>query len=199
MLQFAKLPAGGQHFFAWRLALDLGGYGESMHMIQELAQPVATEEYCPSDSELAIVVLNYNTVDPLRDCLRSVMASRTDIRYQVYVVDNASTDGSREMVRAEFPNVHFIISTTNVGYSTGNNMALRRLGFGVDGGSVPRAKLPRYVLLLNPDTLIPSNALSDMVSFLDTHPQIGVAGPRAFAVLMAVWIGPAAGAFQRPR
>jgi GT2 family glycosyltransferase len=131
----------------------------------------------PSDLDLAIVVLNYNTADLLRDCLRSVFASDTSLHYAICVVDNASTDGSAAMVQAEFPAVHLIENRANCGFSAGNNVGLRWFGFGVEGLSDARPTA-RYALLLNPDTRVPPTALREMVRFMDAHPQIGVAGPR---------------------
>ncbi len=128
--------------------------------------------------ELAIVILNFNTVDLLRNCLRSLVDAQNDLSCSVCVVDNASSDGSPEMVRAEFPSVHLIVNSTNVGYSTGNNIGLRWLGFGQANRDVSPCDLPSYVLLLNPDTVVAPNALAEMVSFLDDRPEIGVAGPR---------------------
>lgn len=127
--------------------------------------------------ELAIVILNYNTKDLLRDCLRSVFASDTTLRYHVCVVDNASTDGSVEMVQREFPAVHLIANRVNSGFSSGNNDGLRWFGFGADtrGEDAPVA---RYALLLNPDTLVPPTSLAAMVRFMDERPIVGVAGPR---------------------
>lgn len=127
--------------------------------------------------DLAVIILNYNTRDLLRDCLRSLQAEGSSLRVAVYVVDNASSDGSAEMVAAEFPAVHLIANRANIGYSAGNNVALRRLGFGQAPPLLP-AKLPRYALLLNPDTVVPPSALAAMVRFMDDHPQIGAAGPR---------------------
>lgn len=137
----------------------------------------------PSDLDLAIVILNYNTVDLLRDCLRSVFAGDGSIRFHVCVVDNASTDGSVAMVETEFPAVHLIMNRVNRGFSTGNNDGLRWFGFGAGTGTdsaagEPAAHLARYALLLNPDTLVPPVALGAMVRFMDERPQIGVAGPR---------------------
>lgn len=128
--------------------------------------------------DLAIVILSYNTVHLLRECLRSVYAAQTALRYVVYVVDNASADGSAEMVRAEFPEARLIVNRTNIGYSAGNNQALRGLGFcaGTPGDGAP--VLPRFVLLLNPDTLVPPAALEAMVRFVEERPRVGVAGPR---------------------
>lgn len=133
-----------------------------------------TNAVAGGELDLAIVILNYNTRDLLADCLRSVLASDTALRYQVCVVDNASTDGSAEMVAAEFPTVHLIASRVNKGFSAGNNEGLRWFGFG-EAGREARA---RYALLLNPDTIVPPTALAEMVRFMDEWPKAGVAGPR---------------------
>ncbi len=115
--------------------------------------------------DLSIVIVNYNTRDLLRDCLRSVLASEGSLTYEVIVVDNCSTDGSAEMVRQEFPVVQLIASPVNGGYAYANN-----LGF--------REAQGRYLLLLNPDTVLPPTALGDMLRFMDEHPEAGVAGPK---------------------
>ena len=80
------------------------------------------------------------------------------------------------MVRGEFPEVELLANAANVGYSAGNNVAMRALGFEQPAVSVQ--SVPRYVLLLNPDTVLPPTALAQMVRFMDDHPTIGVAGPR---------------------
>lgn len=126
--------------------------------------------------DLGIVILNWNTRDYLRRCLETVYASQGDFRYQVIVVDNASTDSSAEMVKAEFPQAHLIESAINGGYPYGNNLGLRALGFGA-AGQVD-ANAPRYALLLNPDTEVPQDALAAMVRFMDGRPDVGVAGPK---------------------
>ncbi len=129
--------------------------------------------------DLAIVILSYNTAVLLRNCLRSLMANTGNLHTQVCVVDNASTDGSAEMVRTEFPSVKLIVNQTNIGYSAGNNVALRWFGFEeLTMASATAAKLPRYALLLNPDTLVPPTTLAEMLIFMDAHPEIGAAGPR---------------------
>jgi GT2 family glycosyltransferase len=125
--------------------------------------------------DLGIVIVNYNVRDLLRDCLASVFDSRGDFRFEVCVVDNASSDGSAEMVAAEFPQVR-LVRTENRGYAAGNNLGLREFGFG-DGSAGDETK-PAYVLLLNPDTLLPPSALADMLAFLHDRPQAGIAGPR---------------------
>jgi N-acetylglucosaminyl-diphospho-decaprenol L-rhamnosyltransferase len=137
-----------------------------------VAAQTGTPDGAPLD--LAIVILNYNTRNLLRNCLRSLQLQPPGLRTSVCVVDNASSDGSAAMVRQEFPAVHLIVNQANIGYSAGNNVGLRRFGF----GRTPAARTPRYALLLNPDTLVPPGALAAMVRFMDERPQVGVAGPR---------------------
>jgi GT2 family glycosyltransferase len=130
--------------------------------------------------DLAIVIVNYNTCDLLRDCLQSVYASRGSFTYDVCVVDNASPDQSVQMVRREFPQVHLIANNDNAGYPRANNQGLRHFGF-VNVGEPARVAaecLPRFALLLNPDTVVPPQAFCDMIGFLTSHPHAAVAGPR---------------------
>ncbi|GAB4516327.1 MAG: glycosyltransferase family 2 protein [Anaerolineae bacterium] len=130
-------------------------------------------------TDLAIIIVNYNTRDLLRECLRSVYASRGELSYVVYVVDNASTDGSAAMVRAEFPQARVIESPVNGGFAYANNLGLKALGFPPEGGVVEAPhRLPRYVLLLNPDTVLPPGALAEMMAFMDARPSAGVVGPK---------------------
>ncbi|MGQ9887445.1 MAG: glycosyltransferase family 2 protein [Aggregatilineales bacterium] len=126
--------------------------------------------------DLGIVILNWNTRDLLARCLETVLASDGDITCRVIVVDNASSDGSADMVRQRFPGVELIASPVNGGYSYGNNLGLRALGF--HGPGRVDADAPRYALLLNPDTEVPPDALCAMVRLMDARPQIGVAGPK---------------------
>jgi len=150
------------------------------------AQPRDAQQWDPEQKgksaknalDLAIVILSYNTVELLRHCLRSLLASTGDFCMQVCVVDNASNDGSPAMVRAEFPDVHLIANQANVGYSAGNNAGLRWFGLGKPVVAAELTQLPRYALLLNPDTLLPPTALAEMLAFMDEHPTVGVAGPR---------------------
>lgn len=126
--------------------------------------------------DLLVVILNYNTRELLHNCLRTVLNSSNSLQTTVCVVDNASKDGSAEMVQGEFPAVELIANVRNVGYSAGNNDAMRAFGFG--DRSIAAEMLPRYVLLLNPDTLVHPDTLERMVAFMDANPKIGVAGPR---------------------
>jgi GT2 family glycosyltransferase len=141
-------------------------------------QEMRTESSVGQALDLAVVVLNYNTRDLLRDCLTSVFAGQDSIQFRVCVVDNASADGSADMVRREFPQVHLIANSTNIGFSAGNNVGLRWFGFTDDAGHGMNERQPRYALLLNPDTLVPSQTFGRMVKFMDERPAVGVAGPR---------------------
>ncbi|MSQ24361.1 MAG: glycosyltransferase family 2 protein [Chloroflexi bacterium] len=114
--------------------------------------------------DLSVVVLNYNTRDLLRGCLRCVEQTQ-GASMEVFVVDNASGDGSADMVEAEFPGFCLIRSPRNGGYAYGNNLALSRAG-------------GRYLLLLNPDTEFGPTVLADMVEYMDSHPDVGAAGPK---------------------
>lgn len=127
--------------------------------------------------DLAIVILNYNGSALLSDCLTSVYASVGDYSYTVCVVDNGSGDDSVAMVGERFPQAGVIVSEANLGFSAGNNLALRQLGLD-DCDPERRRPLPRYILLLNNDTVLPANAVADMIQFMDERPSAAVAGPR---------------------
>lgn len=118
--------------------------------------------------DLAIVILNYNTRDLLRDCLHS-LAACTGLAFETLVVDNSSTDGSAAMMRAEFPHICLFESPNN-GYAAGNNVALRQV--------LSRADAPRAIMLLNADTLMPPDGPARLVAFLDEHPDAAVVGPK---------------------
>jgi len=123
--------------------------------------------------DLAILVVSYNTRNLLADCLASALSglARSRLAGEVWVVDNASADGSAEMVREQFPQVRLVAHNENLGFATGNNLALRRMGF-------PSGTDARHILFLNPDTKVVDDALGAMVRFLDATPQAGAAGAR---------------------
>jgi GT2 family glycosyltransferase len=129
---------------------------------------------------LAIVILNYNRADLLADCLRSLYAHPTRCALDVWVVDNASSDDSAAMVRAQFPQARLLVSPHNGGYAYGNNLALRQ----IIGSAAPADPAPRltstsdYTMLLNNDTIVPAGALDGLVDYLETHPAVGVVGPK---------------------
>ncbi|NOK85844.1 MAG: glycosyltransferase family 2 protein [Chloroflexi bacterium AL-W] len=127
-------------------------------------------------TDLGIVIVNWNTQHLLRKCLDTVFASTGDFSFRVVVVDNASTDDSAAMVRQHFPQAELIVSEVNGGFSHGNNLGLRHLGY--HGAGDVAADAPRYALLLNPDTEVPPNSFYDMINMMDSHPEVGMAGPK---------------------
>ncbi|MGC9356934.1 MAG: glycosyltransferase family 2 protein [Anaerolineae bacterium] len=122
--------------------------------------------------DLDVIIVNYNTRDLLKRCLETVFDS-TGVDFRVCVVDNASADGSTEMVARDFPEVLLIANEENLGYPAANNQGLRAFGFGrgQQGGA-------RYALLLNSDTEVPPDAFARTVAFMDDHPDLGILGPK---------------------
>lgn len=116
-----------------------------------------------SDLALSIIIVNWNTRDITRNCLSSVREKVCGIDYETIVVDNASSDGSAEMIRAEFPEVRLIANEENLGFGRANNQAMR----------VARGRL---FLLLNSDTLIIDDSVERLVSFIERDSTIGIAG-----------------------
>jgi len=124
--------------------------------------------------DLGLIVVSYNTCELTRGCLESVVAGLEHSRLEgeIYVVDNASRDGSADMVRRSFPMIHLIASEKNLGFAAANNLALRAMGF--DGEN--KRDAPAYVMLLNPDTQVLGDALGVLLRFMRDTPQAGMAG-----------------------
>ena len=137
-------------------------------------------------TDLGIVIVSWNVRELLAACLESVYQELTADRgpraAELVVVDNASADGSADMVRERFPQVKLIVSDKNLGFAGGNNLGIRSLGLGSPTSILqpPTSNLqpPTYILLLNPDTVVHGNALETMVRFMDATPQAGVCGAR---------------------
>lgn len=110
----------------------------------------------------AVVIVNFNTRRHLRACLASVFAERPS---RVVVVDNASRDGSVEMLRAEYPGVELVANRKNLGFGAAANQGIASCG-------------EPYVLLLNADTTLQAGALRSLAAYLDEHPVAAVVGPR---------------------
>ena len=132
--------------------------------------------------DLSILIVSWNVRELLRKCLYSVISNQYSVssnqtpdsslntehcslNTEVIVVDNCSSDGSVEMLRSEFPNVHLIGNSENVGFTRANNQALAM----AQG---------RYLFLLNPDTEVGPGALSALVAYMDAHPRVGMIGPQ---------------------
>jgi N-acetylglucosaminyl-diphospho-decaprenol L-rhamnosyltransferase len=114
--------------------------------------------------DLSIIIVSWHVRDLLRTCLASLQAG-SGVTTEVIVIDNASADGSAEMVAHEYPAVHLIRNPDNRGFTQANNQGL----------ALCRG---RYVLFLNPDTQVVGDALRTMVSYMDAHPETGALGPQ---------------------
>jgi GT2 family glycosyltransferase len=115
--------------------------------------------------DVSIIIVNWNTKELLRDCLTSIYKCAGNVDYEIIAIDNASTDGSVEMVKNDFPDVILIENSENRGFAAANNQ-----GMAVAKG--------RYVLLLNSDTVVLDNAVANTVRFADENPQAAVIGCR---------------------
>jgi len=114
---------------------------------------------------LAISIVNWNTTDLLRLCLRSIFANPPGAELEAIVVDNASSDFDEAAIREEFPQVRVVANKSNTGYAHGNNQAIE-----LSTGD--------YVLLLNPDTEVRPGALQGLIDFMESHPNAAAAGGR---------------------
>src|SRR5438105_1212065 len=113
-------------------------------------------------TKIAVAIVNYNTREHLRACLRSVMVEGPD---EIVVVDNASFDASPTMVQTDFPAILLRANTANPGFGAAANQAVASC-------------TARYVLLLNADTVLHAGALRALETHLDHHPRAGIVGPR---------------------
>lgn len=115
--------------------------------------------------KISIIIINYNTQKLLADCLKSIYQNQPKFKFEIIVADNASQDGSSEMVKQDFPKARLLKNKSNLGFARANNQA---------------AKISRgeYLLFLNSDTIIVNQALEKMADFLDQNSQIGIIGPK---------------------
>jgi len=114
---------------------------------------------------VSVILVNYNSAVLLRQCLKSIYEQTKGISFEVIVVDNASSDNSRQIVHSEFSTVQLIESSVNLGFSRGNNL----------GASVAKGT---YLLFLNTDTILFENSIKLLAEFLDEHPEVGAVGPK---------------------
>jgi len=115
--------------------------------------------------DLSVIIVNWNTRELLSKCLRSIYRNTKKLTFEVFLIDNASEDGSAEMTEKEFPQVDLVKNKVNFGFARANNQGfLRAKG--------------KYVLVLNPDTKIVDDALSKMVKYLDLNSEVGAVGAR---------------------
>ena len=110
--------------------------------------------------KLSIIILCWNDRKVIADCLESIFAHTHSIEFEVIVSDNGSTDGSIEFIRATYPQVRLIENGRNLRFAKANNVGIR-------------ASCGKYVLILNPDTLIHLGTLDKLVSLADQRPDVG--------------------------
>ena len=115
--------------------------------------------------DLSIIILNYKTKGLLKQCLKGIALFSLPQKYEIIVVDNASEDGTREMMAEDFPQVKFIRAETNRGFSAGYNLGIKE----AQG---------KYLLLLNPDIAVLEKSIVKLIEFMETHPEVGLAGPK---------------------
>src|SRR6478672_10080719 len=141
-----------------------------------------------STPQLSVIVVSYNVRELLRACLGSLRAAGAELSLQTLVVENASADGSAAMVVADFPEVELLDLGQNAGFSAANNAAIER------------ATAP-LILLLNPDTEVPPDALTTLRDFMAARPRCGVVGPRLLnsdgSFQASAWPQPTLGAVLR--
>lgn len=115
--------------------------------------------------KLSIVILCWNDLKVIRDCLHSIYEGTQRIDFEVIVSDNGSTDGSVEFIHRNFPKARVMENRANLGFARGNNVGIR-------------ASQGEYVLILNPDTIIHEGSLDRFIEFADNHPEAGTFGCR---------------------
>jgi|ERR1035437_1613989 GT2 family glycosyltransferase len=113
--------------------------------------------------KLSIVIICWNDLKVILDCLKSIFAETRAIEFEVIVSDNGSTDDSLARIRMEFPLVRITENGANLGFAKGNNAGIK----------VAKGE---YVLILNPDTIVRDRALDKLVSFAERHPEAGAFG-----------------------
>lgn len=133
------------------------------------SHPTAEVATAPRDTEgagrpdVSVIVVNYNVGDFLEQSLRSVRRAARELSVEVFVVDNNSVDGSVERIERDFPEVTLIANRSNRGFARANNQAIRRAR-------------GRYLFILNPDTLVQEDTLTELVAYMDAHREAGAAG-----------------------
>lgn len=115
--------------------------------------------------ELSIIIVNYNSADYLSVCLTSILHGNKEVKAEIIVVDNNSSDNSLVIIKSHYPDVILISNEQNVGYASANNQALLKA-------------VGKYILLLNPDTVLPSHSLRKLINFLEINPDIGMLNPK---------------------
>jgi GT2 family glycosyltransferase len=132
-----------------------------------------------SPCSIAVVIVSFNSAKVISECLASLRRQSPPVTLSTVVVDNGSRDGTKELVRREFPEVRLIEAPRNGGFSYGTNIGLRALGVLDSAQSSSSLEKPfDYVLFLNADTELPPGVLASLVEVLDERPDVGALTPR---------------------
>jgi GT2 family glycosyltransferase len=118
-------------------------------------------------ADVSVIIVSWNTRELLTNCLRSVFNESPALSLEVIVIDNASRDGTPEMIRSEFPEVKLIVNSENRGFAAANNQGFR-IGVG------------RYMLMLNPDTEVWDGAIKTSIDYAEAHPDVGIVGCQVY-------------------
>ncbi|MGE5812065.1 MAG: glycosyltransferase [Ignavibacteria bacterium] len=113
--------------------------------------------------DLSIIIVNYNVKEFIQNLLHSIFKAGCNLKYEIIIIDNASDDGSADFIKEKFPNINLISNKKNLGFGKANNIGLA-------------AAKGKYILLINPDTLIREDTLEKMISFFESSPDAGLAG-----------------------
>lgn len=115
--------------------------------------------------KLSIIIVSWNVKEDLVNCLRSIEKNRPCEQFEVIVVDNASTDDTTETIKRDFPEIILVSNSKNRGFAAANNQGIKR-------------SQGRYLLFLNPDTIIHAGSLDVLVRFMDDNSNVGACGPK---------------------
>lgn len=115
--------------------------------------------------EFSFVIVTYNAASDIENCLESIQQELGQRSHEIFIVDNASTDGTARLIKQKFPHVHLLPSKANLWFSSGNNRVLPDCN-------------GHYIVLLNPDTVVEPDAIRTMAEYLDQHSDVGMVGPR---------------------
>jgi len=115
--------------------------------------------------DISVIIVNWNTKKLLLDCIKSLLSNKSRYETEIIVVDNASSDGSPEAVKEQFPNIKLICNNKNLGFAKANNIGLE-------------ASKGRYVCLINSDIIFRNNCLDSMYEYINLHSTIGIIGPK---------------------
>ena len=115
--------------------------------------------------DLSVIIVSWNAKDYLDDCISSIIKETIEYNVEIIVIDNASSDGSPEMVQQKYPSVTLICSETNLGFAKANNVGIKQC-------------TGKYIFLINSDVTLIKHCINQMIVYMRQNPTIGVLGPK---------------------